>query len=147
MPDLEVIVSLFVLGSICTALAYLLFFALVGEVGAGRGTAVTYVDPAIAVFLGVTLLGEPLSAAIIVGFLLIIAGSWLSTGGSLPPPLSHLLRTRSGQQTERDTRVQPPGPFSSTTVVKKPLLAGHLSLIGCRRICACLFAVLSQFFD
>ena len=110
MPDLEVVVSLLVLGSICTALAYLLFFALVGEVGAGRGTVITYVNPAIAVFLGVTLLGEPLSAAIIVGFLLIIAGSWLSTGGALPPFLSHLFRTRSRQQTKRDTRVSRQDP-------------------------------------
>src|SRR5579859_7522895 len=103
VPDLEVIVSLLVLGSICTALAYLLFFALVAEVGASRGTVITYVNPAIAVFLGVTLLGEPLSAAIIVGFLLIIAGSWLSTGGALPPPLSHLLRTHPRQLASRDT--------------------------------------------
>ena len=110
MPDMGVIVSLLVLGSICTALAYLLFFALVAEVGASRGTVITYVNPAIAVFLGVTLLGEPLSAAIIVGFLLIIAGSWLSTGGALPPPLSHLLRIHPWQQANRDTRVSHQDP-------------------------------------
>src|SRR2546425_7012942 len=84
LPDLEVLASLLVLGLICTALAYLLFFALVAEVGACRGTVFTYVNPAISVFLGITLLGEPLNAAIIVGFLLIILGSWLSTGGVLP---------------------------------------------------------------
>jgi len=50
------------------------------------------------------LLGEPLNAAIIVGFLLIIAGSWLSTGG-VPAPLRHLLRTRRQPQTSRDTEV------------------------------------------
>jgi drug/metabolite transporter (DMT)-like permease len=83
MPDLEVIASLLVLGLICTALAYLTFFALVAEVGASRGVVITYVNPAVSVLLGVTLLGEPLNAAIIVGFLLIIAGSWLSTGGIL----------------------------------------------------------------
>lgn len=89
-PSMEVIVSLLVLGLVCTALAYLLFFALVAEVGASRGTVITYVNPAISVLLGVTLLGEPLNAAIILGFLLIIAGSWLSTGGVLPPPLRRL---------------------------------------------------------
>jgi drug/metabolite transporter (DMT)-like permease len=99
IPDLEVIASLLVLGLICTALAYLLFFALVAEVGATRGTVITYVNPAISVLLGVTLLAEPLNLAIIVGFLLIIVGSWLSTGGVLPPPLTHLLRTRRQQQT------------------------------------------------
>jgi drug/metabolite transporter (DMT)-like permease len=100
IPDLEVIASLLVLGLICTALAYLIFFALVAEVGASRGTVITYVNPAVSVLLGVTLLGEPLNAAIIVGFLLIILGSWLSTGGVLPP-LRHLLQTRRQQQTSR----------------------------------------------
>ena len=104
IPNLEVIVSLLVLGIICTALAYLLFFALVAEVGASRGTVITYVNPAVAVFLGVTFLGESLNAAIIVGFLLIIVGCWLSTGGALPP-LSHLLRTHRQQHTSHDARV------------------------------------------
>jgi drug/metabolite transporter (DMT)-like permease len=102
IPGPEVIASLLMLGLICTALAYLLFFALVAEVGASRGTVITYVNPAVAVLLGVILLGEPLDAAIIVGFLLIIVGSWLSTGGTLPPSLRHLLRTPPPQQTSRD---------------------------------------------
>ena len=105
IPSLEVIASLLVLGVICTAVAYLIFFALVAEVGASRGTVITYVNPAVSVLLGVTLLAEPLNAAIIVGFLLIILGSWLSTGGVLPPPLSHLLRTRRQQQTSHDAGV------------------------------------------
>jgi drug/metabolite transporter (DMT)-like permease len=105
IPDLEVIASLLVLGLICTALAYLLFFALVAEVGAGRGSVITYVNPAVSVLLGVTLLAEPLNAVIIVGFLLIIVGSWLSTGGVLPPPLKHLLRTTRRQPINRDTEV------------------------------------------
>lgn len=103
IPNLEVIVSLLVLGFICTALAYLLFFALVAEVGASRGTVITYVNPAVAVFLGVTLLGESLNAAIIVGFLLIIVGCWLSTGGALPP-LSHLLRIHRQQHISHGAR-------------------------------------------
>jgi drug/metabolite transporter (DMT)-like permease len=98
IPNPEVIVSLLVLGLICTALAYLIFFALVAEVGASRGTVITYINPVVSVFLGVTLLGEPLNAAIVVGFLLIILGSWLSTGGRLPPPLGQRLGTRLQQQ-------------------------------------------------
>ncbi|GHO58371.1 DMT family transporter [Ktedonobacter robiniae] len=105
IPDLEVIVSLLVLGLICTALAYLLFFALVTEVGASRGSVITYVNPAVSVLLGVTLLAEPLNAAIIAGFLLIIVGSWLSTGGVLPPPVKHLLRTTRREPISRDTEV------------------------------------------
>jgi drug/metabolite transporter (DMT)-like permease len=102
IPDLQVIVSLLVLGTICTALAYLLFYELIAEVGASRGTVITYVNPAVAVFLGVILLGEPLDAAIIIGFLLIIAGCWLSTGGTLPSSLSQLLRAPRPQQINHD---------------------------------------------
>lgn len=98
IPSLPVIGSLLVLGLVCTALAYLTFFALVAEVGASRGTVFTYVNPVISVFLGVALLGEPLNAAIIAGFLLIIAGSWLSTSGRLPPSLGHLRRAHLQQQ-------------------------------------------------
>jgi drug/metabolite transporter (DMT)-like permease len=88
-PDLGVLVSLLVLGLICTAAAYLTFFALIAEVGASRGAVITYVNPAVAVLLGVVLLREPLTTATIIGFLLIIAGSWLSTGGFLPGSRRH----------------------------------------------------------
>jgi drug/metabolite transporter (DMT)-like permease len=106
IPDPEVIASLLVLSLICTALAYLLFFALVAEVGASRGTVITYVNPAVSVLLGVTLLSEPLDVAIIIGFLLILLGSWLSTSGVLP--LRYLLRTRQQQQTGSDAEVSIP---------------------------------------
>ena len=106
IPDPEVIASLLVLGLICTALAYLLFFALIGEVGASRGTVITYVNPAVSVLLGVTLLSEPLNAAIIIGFLLILLGSWLSTSGVIP--LKSLLRTQQEQQTNEETEISIP---------------------------------------
>lgn len=80
-PDTEVLASLLVLGLVCTALAELTFFALIAEVGAGRGTVFTYINPVVAVLLGVTLAGELLQAITIAGFLLILLGSWLSTGG------------------------------------------------------------------
>jgi drug/metabolite transporter (DMT)-like permease len=98
IPDPGVIASLLVLGVICTALAYLIFFALVAEVGASRGTVITYVNPAVSVFLGVTLLGEPLNAAIIGGFLLIILGSWLSTAGDLTSLSRYLFKSRRRQK-------------------------------------------------
>ena len=106
IPDPQVIASLLMLGLICTALAYLIFFALVAEVGASRGTVITYVNPAVSVLLGVTLLSEPLNAAIIIGFLLILLGSWLSTSGVIP--LKSLLRTRQQTQTSIETEVSIP---------------------------------------
>jgi drug/metabolite transporter (DMT)-like permease len=106
IPDTEVIISLLVLGLICTALAYLIFFALIAEVGASRGTVITYVNPAVSVFLGVALLGEPLNAAIIIGFLMILLGSWFSTSGAIP--LKSQIRTRQQPQTTIETEVSIP---------------------------------------
>ena len=84
VPSVGVLASLLILGIICTALALPIFFALIAEVGASRGTVITYVNPAVSVLLGVTILQEHLTLATIAGFLLIIAGSWLSTTGSIP---------------------------------------------------------------
>lgn len=103
LPSIQVIISLLVLGLICTAIAYMFYFALIAEVGPSRATVITYVNPAVSVFLGVMLLGEPLNASIITGFLLILLGSWLSTSGVIP--LKSLLRTRQKQQQHIDTEV------------------------------------------
>jgi drug/metabolite transporter (DMT)-like permease len=92
MPSGDTIVSVLVLGLACSALAFLLFFALINEVGPGRATVITYVNPVVAVALGVTLLDESLAPSAVAGLLLILAGSWLSTGGRLPPGLTRRLR-------------------------------------------------------
>ena len=67
------------LAVVCTALAFLLFFALIAEIGPVRATVITYVNPAVAVALGVGLLGERFTAGMAVGFVLILAGSLLAT--------------------------------------------------------------------
>ncbi|MCP2320432.1 Permease of the drug/metabolite transporter (DMT) superfamily [Nocardia amikacinitolerans] len=73
--------SLSVLGLaiVCTAAAFLLFFALIGEVGPARATVITYINPAVAIVLGVTLLNEPLTAGMAIGFPLVVLGSFLGT--------------------------------------------------------------------
>lgn len=73
------------LAVVCTALAFLLFFALIAEVGAARSTVITYVNPAVAVLLGVLVLDERFTAATAVGFGLILAGSVLATSRSPEP--------------------------------------------------------------
>lgn len=80
-PSTAAIASMVTLGLLCTALAFLAFYALISEAGASRATVFTYVNPAVAVVLGVTLLGEPFTGATVAGFLLIITGSWLATLG------------------------------------------------------------------
>lgn len=101
-PSLPVIASLLVLGLICTALALLTFFALIAEVGASRGAAFTYINPAVSVLLGVLLLHETFDAATVIGFLLIILGSWLSTGGTLPRRVRAVLPTSSAAEKEKE---------------------------------------------
>ncbi len=78
-PSTDVVVSVAGLAVVCTALAFVVFFALIAEVGPTRATVITYVNPAVALLLGVSLLDESLTAATAVGFGLILAGSVLAT--------------------------------------------------------------------
>ena len=84
-PAPEVLGAVAVLGVLCTAVAFLLFFGLIAEVGPVRATVVAYVNPAVAVAAGVAVLGEPLTVGTAAGFLLILAGSWLATGHASRP--------------------------------------------------------------
>jgi drug/metabolite transporter (DMT)-like permease len=85
MPSAHVVESVIGLAVICTALAFLVFFALISEVGPVRATVITYVNPAVAAVLGVTILSEHLSAGMLVGFALILAGCVLATGRGPEP--------------------------------------------------------------
>jgi len=73
----------------CTALAFLLFFRLIAEVGPVRATVITYLNPAVALAAGVLLLGEPFTPGTAIGFILILAGSWLATGPSGRSAVAH----------------------------------------------------------
>jgi drug/metabolite transporter (DMT)-like permease len=84
LPPAKVLGSLAALGVLCTALAFVLFFQLIAEVGPARATVITYVNPAVAVALGVSVLGEPLTPAIVAAFVLILTGSVLATRSGMP---------------------------------------------------------------
>ena len=88
VPSGEALASVAMLGVVCSALAFLLFFALIAEVGPARATVITYVNPTVALALGLAVLGEQVTAGAIAGLLLILAGSWLATDGRLPPGLA-----------------------------------------------------------
>jgi drug/metabolite transporter (DMT)-like permease len=81
----ETIGSVAVLAVVCTVAAFLVFFALIREVGPARSTVITYVNPLVAVLLGVALLSEPFTLGIAVGMPLILLGSVLGTAPSLRP--------------------------------------------------------------
>lgn len=85
LPSVDVIAAVVILGIVCTALAFLVFFRLIAEVGPVRATVVTYVNPAVAVSLGVTLLHESFTAGTAVGFVLILTGSFLATRAAPAP--------------------------------------------------------------
>jgi drug/metabolite transporter (DMT)-like permease len=84
MPKLSVLGSVAVLAVVCTALAFLLFFELIAEIGPVRATVITYVNPAIAAILGVAVLRENLTLGMGAGFALVLAGSTLATRRRVP---------------------------------------------------------------
>src|SRR3984957_1925386 len=84
-PTAGAIASVIVLGIVCTAAGLVILAVLVREAGTSRAMVITYINPVIAVALGVALLNERPGAGAVAGLLLILAGSYLSTGGKLPP--------------------------------------------------------------
>jgi drug/metabolite transporter (DMT)-like permease len=72
------------LGVLCTAAAFIVFFALIAEVGPSRATVITYVNPAVAIVLGAMVLDEPLTMGMAIGFPLVILGSFLGTMRAKP---------------------------------------------------------------
>lgn len=80
-PTAGALASVAVLGVVCTALAFVILPVLVAEAGPSRTSVITYINPVVAVALGVTLLGERPGAGAVAGLALILGGSWLSTGG------------------------------------------------------------------
>lgn len=75
----RVIASVLGLAFLCTALAFLLFFALIAEIGPVRATVITYLNPAVAAVAGVTILDETFTVGMAIGFVLVLAGSFLAT--------------------------------------------------------------------
>lgn len=79
VPSGQVIFAVVVLAVVCSALAFLMLLALIGEVGPVRATAITYLNPAVAILLGALVLGERITVWTIIGFVLVLAGSYLVT--------------------------------------------------------------------
>lgn len=86
LPGLPATAAVLVLGLLSTALAFMVYYRLIALAGAGSAALVSYTSPAVAVLLGAVLLAEPLTPATVVGFALILAGSWLSTRAPRPTP-------------------------------------------------------------
>jgi drug/metabolite transporter (DMT)-like permease len=78
-PSGRAVGSVAALAVLCTAAALVLFFALIHEVGANRALVITFLNPAVAVVLGIAVLGEPLTVGTLVGFPLVLLGCALAT--------------------------------------------------------------------
>jgi drug/metabolite transporter (DMT)-like permease len=84
-PSLKAAGSLLVLGVLCTGLAFVIFYSLVGSDGPARASLVGYIAPGFSIVYGVTLLDERFTVATAAGLVLILGGTWLAaTGGKLP---------------------------------------------------------------
>jgi drug/metabolite transporter (DMT)-like permease len=78
VPSLESWLALLGLGAICSALAFVLFFALIKEIGAPRATLIVYINTLVALLLGVVFLSEPITPGLLIGLPLVLIGSWLA---------------------------------------------------------------------
>lgn len=79
VPSASVLLAIVGLAVVCTAAGFLVFFRLIAEVGPARASVITYVNPAIAVSLGVLVLGERVTPLMLVSFGTILVGSVLAT--------------------------------------------------------------------
>ncbi|GLZ08774.1 membrane protein [Actinomadura sp. NBRC 104412] len=86
VPDGTVLAALAGLGVVCTALAFVIFFELIREVGTSRAMVFTYINPAVAVLAGVLFLDEPLTGGIVGAFVLILGGCVLATSRRAQDP-------------------------------------------------------------
>lgn len=80
-PSLSALTSVAVLGIVCTALGLVLFVYVISNAGASRATVVTYVNPAVAVLLGVWILDERFGVGAGIGLVLILLGCWMANSG------------------------------------------------------------------
>ena len=84
MPSTNVVIAVAVLAVLCTAAAFIVFAALIDEIGPVRATVITYVNPAVAAVLGVIVLRETFTVSMAVGFALVLLGSAIATRRSGP---------------------------------------------------------------
>ena len=95
LPGARAVLAVIVLGLVCTALAFMLYYSLIDQIGEERASLATYLTPAFALLYGVLLLGESLTAASVIGLVLIIAGAEIT------------LRGAGAQRPEREARARP----------------------------------------
>ncbi len=103
VPAAKVFWSIGGLAVVCTAVAFIVFFALIAEAGPARATVITYVNPAVAVVLGALVLNERITPIMLGAFALILGGSVLATRGGRPAPGHRMIETTGELTASGDT--------------------------------------------
>lgn len=86
-PSVRSVTATVLLGVVCSALAFVVFFRLIHEVGPSRATLFTYVNPVVALTLGTLILDEPLSTGLVIGFPIVLLGCWLAASNRRSDPV------------------------------------------------------------
>jgi drug/metabolite transporter (DMT)-like permease len=86
------VLAVVTLAVVCTGLAFVVFFKLLGEIGPARAPLITFANPVVAVALGALLLDEKVTLATLAGFVLVMSGCWLATRPA-PPVVGRALVT------------------------------------------------------
>ena len=87
MPSLEVTLATLGLGILCSGMAFWIFFVVLEEIGPARASLVVYPNTAVAVILGILILSEPITLAIIIGLPLVLVGSYFASRRPSPQPI------------------------------------------------------------
>ncbi len=112
-PSTGAFAAVVVLGLVCTAAAFMILPGLIADAGPSRATVITYVNPLIAVILGVAVLSERPGAGALAGLVLILTGSWVATGGRVPAGWTRRRRAAAAEAEE-------PPPEAAHTGLKQP---------------------------
>jgi drug/metabolite transporter (DMT)-like permease len=96
-PGFRAIAAVVVLGAVGTAIAFVIFYKLITEAGAGKASLVSYLAPGVALFYGAVFLDEAITAAAIAGLVLILGGVAMASrprrrrvaGGRAVPSATH----------------------------------------------------------
>ena len=107
-PALESWIAIVILGVICSAVAFVIFFALIKEIGAARATLITYLNTLVALVLGIVFLDEPITPGLIIGIPLVLIGSWFAGR-------RHETKEASGKKSGRESNDADSGQVSSDT--------------------------------
>jgi drug/metabolite transporter (DMT)-like permease len=94
LPGTRAVLAVIALGLLCTAVAFMLYYRLIDNIGEERASLSNYLTPAFALLYGVLLLGETLTVWAVIGLVLIISGAEITLRGAGDRSSRREVRTR-----------------------------------------------------